>query len=132
MTSDLQDMLYRRLEKLQVLIVASRQLDKAKPEKKEAVRSHDPHHQDVLKHWWYCTLTSLFLSPSPQAEQARTTAMTAYDSINETAKTEVCIQPSHLPQCIHCCSTSGASTMSCTYMYIQYNRSLLFTCPQVI
>jgi sorting nexin-5/6/32 len=53
------DMLYRRLDKVQVLINASKQLDKAKPEKKEA------------------------------AEVARAAAMTSYKTITDTAKAEV-------------------------------------------
>lgn len=73
-------MLYRRLEKVQVLINASRQLDKAKPEKKSAVSCIPT---SPLKYHLSLPL------PPLQAEQARTAAMKDYEGTNRTAQTEV-------------------------------------------
>ena len=90
-------MLYRRLEQVQTLITATRQLDRAKPEKKEAVSVHGVMACLLLLVSSSSLLLSLhppFLPPSlpPQAEVARSNAMTAYEKMNKTAKTEVRVQ----------------------------------------
>lgn len=78
-------MLYRRLQKLHILLTCTQQLDKAKPDKKEAVGQHR-FTSACLNDWLMVAMvTNLML----QAETAKTNADHTYQIITEVARKEV-------------------------------------------
>ncbi len=86
-------MLHRRLSKLQTLLTCTAQLDKAKPEKKEAVSkvggARGCGQQSPVRVKAQVLQRNMFFPVFVQAESAKEDADRAFRAISDTAKREV-------------------------------------------